>query len=410
MQEAEGPMLTCQTGNGVDKMSPNPQNSDSQPPELLTYYWANNIPLFKADWLVEDLFPNRSLNLIVGESQAGKSYLGLDLAIAVATGRPFLGKSVLQGGVLFIATEGQITIGGRLMAARQGLPLNDKLVAVIQEAPADLMKAADVDRIIATAKHISEEMMAKAGFPLRMIILDTMMSGFDIDDWNSVSHTSDAMKVLRRIKDEVGVTVIAVHHHGKDSSRGAAGSYALTAHPDAILSVYKKDSEGAVKKRWATLTKSRFGETGRKIAFELRQKLPDEREDESDDEAFVVLSSKDIADVSNSKQPGSSKCSHGDECFRSCCAVALEDHGLELTYGDEKVRAAPLSVAKELFMGSYKPKGNGGDPIAAARKAWDRAFAKSLKNGTIFHGDHKGETWFSIGTSLDSSKTKTDGQ
>jgi RecA-family ATPase len=160
---------------------------------------------------------------------ARQSYLALDLAVAMAIGRPFLGKQVLQGGVLYIATEGQITIRRRLMAARQGVPLDEKLIAVIQEPPSDFMKTEDVDRIIATAKHINEEMLKATGFPLRMIILDTMISGFGIGDWNNVADTSDAMKVLRRIKDEVGVAVTAVHHHGKDASRGAAGSYALAA-------------------------------------------------------------------------------------------------------------------------------------------------------------------------------------
>lgn len=109
----------------------NPQTDNPQLPKLVPYYWAGNLPLIKADWLVDELFPSKSLNLIVGESQAGKSYLALDLAVAMATGRPFLGKPVFQSGVLYIATEGQITIRRRLMAARQGLPLDEKLVAVI---------------------------------------------------------------------------------------------------------------------------------------------------------------------------------------------------------------------------------------------------------------------------------------
>ena len=241
-------------------------SSPEQPlSNLVPYFWGNELPCIKAEWLVHDLFPNKSLNLIVGASQAGKSYLAIDLAVAMATGRPFLGKPVLQGGVLYIATEGQITIRRRLRAACQGLPQEGMPVIVMLEAPSDFMKTEDVDRIIATAKQINEDMLKATRMPLRMIIIDTMISSFNVGDWNNVADTTEAMKVLRRIKDETGVAVTVVHHHGKDTSRGAAGSYAITAHPDAILSVYKKDTDGAVKRRWVTLTKSRFGETGREI-------------------------------------------------------------------------------------------------------------------------------------------------
>ena len=374
----------------------NPQTDNPQPPKLVPYYWAGNLPLIEADWLVAELFPSKSLNLIVGESQAGKSYLALDLAVAMATGRPFLGKPVIQSGVLYIATEGQITIRRRLMAARQGLPLDEKLVAVIQEPPADLMNSEDVDRIIATAMHINEEMLKATELPLRMIIIDTMISGFTIGDWNSVADTSDAMKVLRRIKDEVGAAVTAVHHHGKDASRGAAGSYALTAHPDAILSVFKTDKDGAVKRRWAALTKSRFGETGRKIGFDLQKKCPDNRDGDADDEAFVVLSRRDTAEAAEFKS-GGSILSKGDECFQSSCEAVLEEHGRDFKLEDESpVRAVRLSTVKQRFVELYKPRRIGGDPAQATNRAWSRALAKSRTSGSIHHGDKDGEEWVYI--------------
>jgi hypothetical protein len=361
-------------------------------PPLVPFSWADQLPVVKIDWLVRDFFAEKSLNLMIGASQAGKSYLALDLAVAIATGRPFLGKSVRQGGVLYVATEGQITISRRLMAAHQGQPLAGKLIAVVLEPPSDLMKEEDVDRIIATAKYINGQMLMETGLPLRMIIIDTMISGFGIGDWNNVADTSDAMKVLRRIKDEVGVAVTGVHHHGKDTSRGAAGSYALTAHPDAILSVYKKDNDGAVKRRWVTLTKSRFGVTGRKLAFDLVQKPPDHRDGDGDDEAFVVLS-KDATSDSHSI---GSKSSRADECFRSSCESALEHDGKDFDFEDGPLRAVRLSAAKNRFMDLYKPKGSGGDPAEATRKAWIRALAKSKKNsgGPIGHDQNdEGEDW-----------------
>lgn len=365
-------------------------------PPLVPFSWADQLPAVNIDWLVDDFFAEKSLNLMVGASQAGKSYLALDLAAAIATGRSFLGKSVRQGGVLYIATEGQITIRRRLMAALQGLPLAARSIAVVLEPPSDLMKTEDVDRVIATARYIAGQMLMATGLPLRMVIIDTMISGFGVGDWNNVAETSDAMKVLRRIKDEVGVAVTGVHHHGKDTSRGAAGSYALTAHPDAILSVFKKDNDGAVKRRWVTLTKSRFGVTGREVGFDLEQMPPDLRDGDGDGEAFVVLS-KEGPGSTDSHSTGS-KSSKADECFHSSCEAALEHNGKDFDEPDGEVRAVRLSAVKERFMELYKPKGSRGDPAEATRKAWLRALAKSKKSGgAIEHVQNEnGEDWICV--------------
>jgi hypothetical protein len=63
---------------------------------------------------------------------------------------------------------------------------------------------------------------------------------------------------------------MALHHYGKDLSRGAAGSFAFTAEPDVHLSTYcTKDSSNRVTGRRIVLTKTRRGETGWSNAFEL---------------------------------------------------------------------------------------------------------------------------------------------
>lgn len=58
------------------------------------------------EWLVEDMFPARSLNAIVGVSDSLKSFFAIHLACCIATGMQFFGKEVLQGPVLFLAPEG----------------------------------------------------------------------------------------------------------------------------------------------------------------------------------------------------------------------------------------------------------------------------------------------------------------
>jgi hypothetical protein len=368
-------------------------------PSLVPYYWEGEHPSIRISWLVDDLFPMRSVNLIVGESQAGKTFIALDLAVAIASGRPFFGKQVKKGGVLYIAPEGAITIPGRLKAARQGLSWDEKLVAVIQEPPPDLMDESAVDRIIATAKHINEQMLKGTGFPLAVIIIDTMMSGFTIGNWNEVGETSKAMKMLSRIQSLVGAAVIGIHHHGKDPSRGAAGSYALTAAADAILSVFKKGDEGAVNGRYISLTKSRFGETGRKFHFSLDTLPPDHREDEGDHQAFVVPLLDDKTDGEPKSKKSKPSVSKGDTEFQLAFETALNDEGAEGTrdeYG--AIRAVRLPAVKDRFVESYRLK-DSVDPVGTTRRAWARALDK-LGGGPIHLGKWDDEEWLFIKTDV----------
>jgi RecA-family ATPase len=57
-------------------------------------------------WLIRDWLPASSLILIYGEPGAGKTFVALDIAVAIATGRDWNGNKVARGIVLYIAAEG----------------------------------------------------------------------------------------------------------------------------------------------------------------------------------------------------------------------------------------------------------------------------------------------------------------
>jgi len=57
------------------------------------------------------------VGLMVGESRAGKTFLALNLAQALAKGDMFLTKRARVGGTLYVAAEAPGTIPGRLRAA-----------------------------------------------------------------------------------------------------------------------------------------------------------------------------------------------------------------------------------------------------------------------------------------------------
>jgi AAA domain len=58
-------------------------------------------------WLVADFVPERSIAMLFGPPGVGKSFVALDLALSVATGRPWHGRATRRGPVVYVFAEGQ---------------------------------------------------------------------------------------------------------------------------------------------------------------------------------------------------------------------------------------------------------------------------------------------------------------
>src|SRR5437899_9961513 len=62
-------------------------------------------PEEKTPYIVEGLLPSAGTSLLGGKPKDGKSTLARQLAVAVATGKPFLDRATEKGRVLYFALE-----------------------------------------------------------------------------------------------------------------------------------------------------------------------------------------------------------------------------------------------------------------------------------------------------------------
>ncbi|SEM61443.1 AAA domain-containing protein [Gemmobacter aquatilis] len=62
-------------------------------------------PVPPREWLVPDLIPAGTVTLLTGDGGTGKSLLALQLAVACALGKTWLGRGVSAGRVLFLSAE-----------------------------------------------------------------------------------------------------------------------------------------------------------------------------------------------------------------------------------------------------------------------------------------------------------------
>lgn len=210
-------------------------------------------------FLVEDIIHEGSTFLIFGASQAGKSFLAIDLVLSVAAGIPWMGHKVKQGPAIYVASEGRDSVSIRV-AGWKGQHAQTKALPAfgLTDGDVSLLDDGHVDDLISEIKTLGEN-----GKP-KLVVIDTLSSAIPGADENTQATMSAVMRYLRRIATETGATVGVVHHVSKASPREPRGNNALFAGVDTSLFV-----GGSSSRRTMEVVKQRDGATGKKVAFDL---------------------------------------------------------------------------------------------------------------------------------------------
>jgi hypothetical protein len=202
--------------------------------------WADDVSVsLEVTDFVEGVLTEKSLAVLYGQSNTGKSFIALDIAAAVAGGKLWFGKEVDQGAVLYVAAEGGVGVRNRIAAMKkEGRIAPGAKLAVITTG-LNILDPRDTDRLIRTIADI----VAKSPFPIRLIILDTLsrvMPGAnenDPGDMTAVVCASDG------IREATGACVLFVHHSGKNQAAGSRGHSSLRAATDAEIEVTREEGE-----------------------------------------------------------------------------------------------------------------------------------------------------------------------
>lgn len=184
-------------------------------------------------FVVADLVAADGLTMLGGRKKLGKSRLCLQLAIAVASGAPFLGRPTLQGPVLYLCLEdGLARIKHRLGQA--GAPADLSITYLPAFRPLDeggLTDLADwLDRLAP-----------------RLCIIDTLTAARSgrVRE-NESGDIADILNGLRRLAQDARTALLLAHHHGKHSYGDAGddlrGSSAIAGASDINLGFYKSEA------------------------------------------------------------------------------------------------------------------------------------------------------------------------
>jgi len=168
-------------------------------------------------WLVTRLWSEEAVGIIGGEPKCCKSFLALDLAVAVAAGTPCLRRFAVPkpGRVLLYAAEDALHIVRRRLdgiCAAAGLSIADLDVQVLTAPTLRLDLEADRARLEETIARLKP----------RLLVLDPFVRLHRIDE-NLSGEVAPLLAFLRELQRRHGLAVIVVHHARKGAGNMRAG-------------------------------------------------------------------------------------------------------------------------------------------------------------------------------------------
>lgn len=234
--------------------------------EPFPYSVVGSLPNETLPEIIQGILGPQSVGVMAGVPNAGKTFLGLDLAAHVAARQPWFGRKVSGGPVLYVASEapGSVKIRARVLvsekfADKPGLPLY-----IVTAAPAlgdEMEHVAECARLLATVKAIQSE----EGETVRLVVIDTLASVLGGGEENSNGMLLVA-KCAKYLATNTEAAVLLIHHPNKGDATSLRGHSSLSGAVDTIISIASDENTGI---RTATLTKSRDSAAGVQIHFEL---------------------------------------------------------------------------------------------------------------------------------------------
>lgn len=168
-------------------------------------------------WMITSLWARGGVGILGGAPKCCKSWLALEVALAVASSSPCLGRFAVDdaGGVLlYMAEDSAPVVKARLagICRHRGLDLRALPVDLITAPALRLDRAQDQARL--------RDAIAK--YSPRLLVLDPFVRLHRIDE-NDAGQVSALLGYLRELQRAHDVAVLVVHHARKNGVAGQAG-------------------------------------------------------------------------------------------------------------------------------------------------------------------------------------------
>lgn len=182
-------------------------------------------------WQVKHLIAHGDVGMIFGASGTFKSFIGLDLALHIAHGLPWLNQKTTPGKVVYVAAEGGGGLYARIRAWHQAraLALTDNFL-VCRRA----VQFLDTEQVARLREEIQRLYPGVA-----LIIIDTLSQTFSGNENSNNEVAAYLTAVREQLAAPIGATALIVHHSGHGATERPRGASSIRGNLDCLFGVFR---------------------------------------------------------------------------------------------------------------------------------------------------------------------------
>ncbi len=210
----------------------------------------------RPEWLIDEVLPQGSIVFVTGREATAKSFLVQSWAATIATGQAWMNRDVKQGGVIYLALEGNaVFIVERFEAwsKHHGQVIDDTLIPIFETFNVG-------------NKSQQENFLTGVQSGVALVIIDTLAvfaGGANLSSQSEVNFIQEfAQAIIRESRGLASVVIVA--HSTKADDSGMSGSIQLNAMADMTWRMEK-----SVTTYKANLLKSKNGSEREQLVFKL---------------------------------------------------------------------------------------------------------------------------------------------
>jgi hypothetical protein len=242
-------------------------------PQLLNIEAWDTIKDEPVRWIIENVLPEKGFAALYGPPGSYKSFVALDIAEAVATGRQWMGNQVTNpGAVLYIAGEGHGGIGARIKACKINHQTQDGAEIYVIRYQLNLRSSADDFNLLMES---IDDLIERTGIELRLVQIDTLARAFGGGNENDSQDMGAFIHNAGRLQRKLNCALMVLHHSGKDATKGLRGHSSLLGAVDTQIELTKlvtdDHKEGVAGTGIVTISKQKDGQDNLKFGFEMVQ-------------------------------------------------------------------------------------------------------------------------------------------
>jgi len=231
------------------------------------------------EWLVDAIMPRTTCGIVAGEPGIGKTWIVMDMVLALATGVPWVQTfETKKCKVLVVDEENAHVLVRRrfmtLMAQYQKYATLDDIhflvgesidITPLEHPRVGMQPSSDFTRLYNTIGEGNYD----------VVVLDSLTRVHHADE-NDSSRMSAVFSYVKRLMDDFGVSILFTHHFNKSKGHNnnrLRGSSDILAFPDYVLRVETDRSHNGLNDTGVAIEhgKSRWGENTGKFCVRLEE-------------------------------------------------------------------------------------------------------------------------------------------